>query len=175
MNNIHFKSPYLTDINGVHIPCDFNISEKTGIYKIEFTVNQNTKLKEIVLFSGKHNLSADTAFYGDGYQKLSQYKGTVGNFKTFTGFSDKGHYKMPQTKGFKTVYNYAIFGKGEQTVLIGAAGCNRFHTEIRINDTELQIVQCLENLKFEKDEKIRLEDMVILKGERNKILLNLLK
>lgn len=170
MNNIHFKTPYLTDINGVHTPCDFNISEKTGIYKIEFTIHQSIKLKEAVLFSGEHGFSADTAFYGDGYQKLSQYKGTVSYFDTITGYTDKDHYKMPQTDGFKTVYNYALFGKGENTLLIGTASCNRFRTEIRINDTELQVVQCLENLKFEKDEKIRLEDMVILKGERNKIL-----
>lgn len=170
MNNIHFKAPYVTEINGVHTPCDFNTSEKAGIYRIECTISQNTKLKEAVLFSGEHGFSADTAFYGDGYQKLTQYKGTIGRIHSFTGFSDKGHYKMPQTDGFKTVYNYALFGKGENTVLIGAASCNRFRTEIRVNKTQLQIVQCLENLEFEKDEKIRLEDMVILKGERNAIL-----
>lgn len=170
MNNIHLKAPYIKDINGIHTPCDFNVSEKAGIYKIEFTISQNAKIKEVVLFSGEHGFSGDTPFYGDGYQKLSQYKGTVSHFDTITGYTDKDHYKMPQTNGFKTVYNYALFGKGENTLLIGAASCNRFRTEIRTNDTKLQIVQCLENLKFKRDEKIRLEDMVILKGEHNKIL-----
>lgn len=170
MDNIDFKLPYLADINGVHIHCDFNIFEETGIYKINCTIKQNTKLKEAVLFFGEHGFSADTVFYGDGYQKLSQYKGTVSHFDTITGYTDQDHYKMPQTDGFKIVYNYALFDKGESTVLIGAASCNRFRTEIRMNDTQLQIVQCLENLEFEKDEKIRLEDMVILTGERNAIL-----
>ena len=167
---MNITSLYLTDSKNKIIPCDFNISEEAGHYRIGFSAKKNAVLKEAVLFSGAHGFSADTAFYGDGYQKLTQYKGTIGRNHSFTGYSDKGHYKMPQTDGFKTVYNYALFGKGENTVLIGAASCNRFRTEIRINDTELQIVQCLENLKFEKEKKIRLEDMVILKGERNAIL-----
>lgn len=170
MNNIEFKSPYLTGTDGAAILCEFDINEKAGAFKFEFTVRQNAKIKEAVLFSGKHNFPDDTPFYGDGYQKLTQYKGTVGSFKAFTGFSDKGHYKMPQTNGFETVYNYAIFGKGENTVLIGAASCNRFRTEIRINRKNIQIVQCLENIEFNADEKITLEDMVILKGEKNYVL-----
>ncbi len=170
MKNIEFKSPYVTDINGVSIPCVFDVNEKAGVYKIKCTVKQNAKLQEAVFFSGAHGFSADTAFYGDGYQKLTQYKGTVGNFKTFTGYSDKGHYKMPQTHGYETVYNYALFGKGENTVLIGAASCNRFRTEIRVNKTRIQIVQCLENLKLTANEEVNLEDMVILTGERNTIL-----
>lgn len=170
MNNINFSTPYLTDRNGAHIPCAFDIREKSGVYKIKFTVQQNAMPQEAVLFSGAHGFSADTAFYGDGYQKLTQYKGTVKKFKTFTGYSDKGHYKMPQTNGFETVYNYALFGNGKNTVLIGAASCNRFRTEIRVNESQIQIVQCLENLEFQKDETVDLEDMVILKGERNAIL-----
>lgn len=160
----------LKDCDNITIPCDLNIYENAGVYKIEITVNQTARLKEAVLFSGEHGFSANTAFYGDGYQKLSQYKGNVSCFDTITGYTDKSHYKMPQTNGFKTVYNYALFGKGENTVLIGAASCNRYRTEIRINDTDLQVVQCLESLEFEKETKICLEDMVILKGERNKIL-----
>lgn len=170
MDSINFKSPYVTDKNGAHIPCELDIHEKVGVYKIEFTIHKNTRLKEAVLFSGEHGFSSDEPFYGDGYQKLSQYSGTISHFDTITGYTDKDHYKMPQTDGFKTVYNYALFGKGENTVLIGAAGCNRFRTEIRVNDTQLQIVQCLENIEFKENEKTLLEDMVILKGECNAIL-----
>lgn len=167
---MHFNSIYLKDINDSCMNCDVRISENQNYFKFEITPEYTAKLKEVVLFNGRHNFAADLPFYGDGYQKLSQYRGTIEQFKTFTGYSDKDHYKMPQTDGFKTVYNYALFGKGENTVLIGAASCNRFRTEIRVNKTQLQIVQCLENLKFEKDEVICLEDIVVLKGERNTIL-----
>lgn len=160
----------LIDSNNKEIPCEFNISEKAGVYKIEFTIKRNAQIKEAVLFSGEHNFSANTPFYGDGYQKLSQYNGTVGKINNFAGFTDKDHYKMPQTSGFKTVYNYALFGSGENTLLIGAASCNRFRTEIRLNKTKLQLVQCLENIELKENEKISLEDMIIFKGERNATL-----
>ncbi|MGN0522580.1 MAG: glycoside hydrolase family 36 protein [Eubacterium sp.] len=165
-----FKSPYILNVDNKRIQADFNINEQNGLYKISFSLNNTAQIKEAVLFSGEHDFSLDTPFYGDGYQKLTQYRGTVGSFDAFTGYSDKGHYKMPQTDGFNTVYNYALFGKGENTVLIGAASCNRFRTEIRVNSKQIQIVQCLENAKFNAGEEICLEDMVILTGERNTVL-----
>lgn len=169
-NSIHFNAPYLIDANGKNIPCDLKVSKKNSEYSIWFSLKKNAKLKEAVLFNGVHNFSHDTKFYGDGYQMLSQYSGAVGRFGTITGYTDKSHYKMPQTAGFKTVYNYALLGSGSETLLIGASSGNRFRTEIRINKTHIQIVQCLEDIEFSADGKIYLEKMVILKGEKNKIL-----
>lgn len=167
---INFRSPYLTGSDGRKIPCSLKIEENGSYYSVTFTLNQNVKLKEAVLFSGAHNFPAGAKFYGDGYQMLSQYSGTTARFGTITGYSDKGHYKMPQTNRFKTVYNYAPIGSGNDTLLIGASSCNRFRTEIRISKTQLCIAQCLENLEFRANEKICLESMVILKGEKNCIL-----
>ena len=107
---INFRSPYLTGSDGRKIPCSLKIEENGSYYSVSFTLNQNVKLKEAVLFSGAHNFPAGAKFYGDGYQMLSQYSGTTARFGTITGYSDKGHYKMPQTSGFKTVYNYALIG-----------------------------------------------------------------
>lgn len=109
MHNIDFQALYLTDLNGMPIPCDCNISEEKGVYKTECTVRQNAKICEAVLFRGEHGFSHETSFYGDGYQKLTQYKGTVGNFKTFTGFSDKGqnkhmHYGYATSKNIEGPY-----------------------------------------------------------------------
>ncbi|MGN0527780.1 MAG: glycoside hydrolase family 36 protein [Eubacterium sp.] len=167
---MNFKSPYILDSNNRKVPADFKINEEKGLYRISFSLNNTANIKEAVLFSGEHGFSPDTAFYGDGYQKLTQYRGTVGNFDTFTGYTDKDHYKMPQTDGYKTVYNYALIGSGKDTLLIGASSCNRFRTEIRVNDRQMQIVQCLEGLEFNAGEEITLEDMIILTGERNEIL-----
>ncbi|MGN0523106.1 MAG: glycoside hydrolase family 36 protein [Eubacterium sp.] len=165
-----FKSPCILDSNDKKAPADFQISENNGIYKLSFSLNDTSKVKEVVLFSGEHGFAPNLSLYGDGYQKLTQYRGTVESFDTFTGYTDKDHYKMPQTDGFKTVYNYALFGSGKNTLLVGASSCNRFRTEIRINRTQMQIVQCLEDLQLNAGEEIKLEDMVILTGERNEIL-----
>lgn len=167
---MNFESPYILDSNGIKVPADFKISDNNGVYKFSFSVNNSAKLKEAVLFSGEHGFGLNLPFYGDGYQKLTQYRGTVESFDTFAGFTDKDHYKMPQTDGYKTVYNYALIGSGKNTVLIGASSCNRFRTEIRVNAKQMQIVQCFENLQFNAGEEIALEDMVILTGERNEIL-----
>lgn len=170
MLDINFSSMYLIDENGNKTPCEYSVVNDDASFKIESTVKQNVRLKEAVLFSGKHGLSDDAAFYGDGYQKLSQYKGTVGNFKTITGYTDEKHYRMPQTDGYKTVYNYILVGEGENTVLIGASSCNRFRTEFRINSSEIQIVQCLENTEYSENDRIDFEEMIVLKGKRNEIL-----
>lgn len=169
-NEIDFHAPFLTDRNGAQAPCRSKVTEENGIYSITLSPNCRGSLKEAVLYSGIHNFPPDARFYGEGYQMLSQYSGTVTHFGTITGYTDKDHYKLPQTRGFKTVYNYILIGSGNQTLLIGAASCNRFTTEIRMNKTQIQIVQNLEGLEFAPEENIRLEDMVILSGEKNEIL-----
>ena len=168
--NINFENAILLDNKNADVPCKFRICKEENRFCISAKVKSDSKVKEAVLFSGEHGFSPDAPFYGDGYQKLTQYEGTVKSFDGFTGYTDKDHYKMPQTKGFKTVYNYALIGTGENTVLIGAASCNRFRTEIRMNSKQMQVVQCLENIEFDAGKEIRLEDMVILQGERNAIL-----
>ena len=165
-----FKEIVLRNDKNEAVACDYKIEKIKDGFHIRAQVLKTMRLKEAVLFSGEHGFPADTPFYGDGYQKLSQYKETVESFDSFTGYTDKSHYKMPQTEGFETVYNYALFGTGEKTVLIGAASCNRFRTEIRVNGTHIQVVQCLENLEFSANEEITLEDMVIIEGERNEVL-----
>lgn len=169
-DTITFSTVSLTDSNGNNVPCSSLITKNGFDYSIAFLPKRSAKLKEAVLFSGKHNLPLKTKFYGDGYQKLSQYSGTIARFDTLTGYTDESHYKMPQTDSFRTVYNYVLIGSGNETLLIGASSCNRFRTEIRINQTHIQIAQSLENLEFAADEKIQLESMVILKGEKNEIL-----
>lgn len=168
--NMNFENAILLDSENANVPCAFRICKKEKRFRISVKVLSGNKVKEAVLFCGEHGFPADTPFYGDGYQKLTQYKGTLAKCDAFTGYTDKGHYKLPQTEGFQTVYNYALIGTGENTVLIGAASCNRFRTEIRVNGTQMQVVQCLENLEFGEQEEIMLEDMVILQGEKNAIL-----
>ncbi|MGN0467890.1 MAG: hypothetical protein ACI4GY_04090, partial [Acutalibacteraceae bacterium] len=99
-----FNTPFVLDNSNRKVSADFQINEENGLFSISFSMNHTEKMKEAVLFCGEHGFSPDAPFYGDGYQKLSQYKGTVESFDSFTGYTDKSHYKMPQTEGFETVY-----------------------------------------------------------------------
>ncbi|MGN0542442.1 MAG: hypothetical protein ACI4JG_03220, partial [Acutalibacteraceae bacterium] len=123
---MNFKEIVLRNDKNEAVECDYKIEKIKDGFHMRAQTLKTMRVKEAVLFSGEHGFSANTPFYGDGYQKLSQYKGTVESFDSFTGYTDKSHYKMPQTEGFETVYNYALLGTGENTVLIGAASCNRF-------------------------------------------------
>ena len=161
---------YAVDKHGRKIKCKFDISFSENEYKMQITPNETAEIKEAVIYEGEHGFLPTEKFYADGYQKLSQYSGTVVDFECFTDYSDKAHYKMPQTDGYKTVYNYALIGSGKNTTLIGASSCNRFRTEIRINPTKIQLVQCFENIECKANENVKLENIVILRGERNKIL-----
>lgn len=167
---IDFDRPYLIGSNGERVQADIRREQAEGCFRFSMQLPQAAQLREVVLFSGAHGFSPDAPFYGDGYQKLSQYRGTLAKFDSITGYTDRDHYKMPQTDGFSTVYNYALIGTGAHTVLIGAASCNRFRTEIRVNGRQIQIVQCLEDLAYPADEPVALEDMVLLKGEKNAIV-----
>lgn len=167
---IDFDRPYLISSNGEQVQADIRREQADGCFRFSMQLPQEMQLREVVLFSGAHGFSLDAPFYGDGYQKLTQYRGTLAHFDTFTGYTDKDHYKMPQTDGFSTVYNYALIGTGAQTVLIGADSCHRFRTEIRVNGGQMQVVQCLEDLTYPAGEPIALEDMVLLQGEKNEIL-----
>lgn len=168
---INFETLRVIGADGREIPfsceCEKNVSEK-----ITVTVNEDCCVREIVLFDGEHGFPADTPFYGDGYQKLAQYGRTVKEPVLIAGYSDRDHYKMPQTEGMFTVYNYATFDDNGKTTLVGATSGNRFRTEIRVSEKNLQIVQCIENLKFSSGDKIELEKMIILSGDDKNALIN---
>ena len=83
---------------------------------------------DLTLFEAKMPFSADTEFYGEGFNMLSQYGGTVDNFRLLGSFSDYDHYKLPKPEGINQVYNMAVFcPKGDVPHLIGFASCRRFN------------------------------------------------
>lgn len=167
---ICFDKPFLIGTDGERVQAEFHREEADRCTRFSASLSQSARIREAVLFDGTHGFPTVSPFYGDGYQKLTQYRGTLGHFESFTGYSDEGHYKMPQTEGFSTVYNYALIGAGADTVLIGASSCNRFRTEIRVRGERMQVVQCLEDLQYPADQPIQLEAMVVLKGFKNDIL-----
>ena len=105
---IDFDRPYLIGSNGERVQADIRREQAEGCFRFSMQLPQAAQLREVVLFSGAHGFSPDAPFYGDGYQKLSQYRGTLAKFDSITGYTDRDHYKMPQTDGFSTVYNYAL-------------------------------------------------------------------
>ncbi|MGN0563047.1 MAG: hypothetical protein ACI4K6_09595, partial [Candidatus Fimenecus sp.] len=94
--NMNFENAILLDSENANVPCAFRICKKEKRFCIGVKVLSGNKVKEAVLLGGEHGFSADTPFYGDGYQKLTQYKGTLAKCATLPGYTDKDHYKLPQ-------------------------------------------------------------------------------
>ena len=111
--------------------------------------DKELSIGDITLFEAEMPFSADTEFYGEGYNMLSQYGGTIENFKLLGSFSDYSHYKLPKPENMNQVYNMAIFyPKGHLPLLIGFSSCFRFNGWIRFNKEKIQIALNGENIKI---------------------------
>lgn len=133
--------------------------------------DKEQRLGDIILLTADMPFSADTRFYGEGYNMLSQYGGTISDFKLLGSFSDYDHYKFKRPDGINQVYNMAIFfPENELPLLVGFASCHRFNGWIRFNEKTIQLVLNGENIKIGAGEKIKLEQTYIAKGKRNDVL-----
>jgi len=153
------------------------LNYKWNINTCDFTItnisDKEHKLGDTTLLTAKMPFAPDTAFYGEGYNMLSQYGGTISDFKLIGSFSDYDHYKLKRPEGINQVYNMVIFyPKGQEPLLIGYSSCNRFNGWIRFNEKEIQLAIDGEGIVLKPNETISLEQIYIEKGNRNTILNN---
>lgn len=141
--------------------------------KLKLTNETDKKIApgDITLFTAKMIYPKDTEFYGEGYNMLSQYAGTIDNFKLIGSFSDYDHYHLPKPEGINQVYNMAIFyPKGKSPLLIGFCSCNRFSGWVRFNEEKIEIALNCESVEINAGETIDLEEVYINEGERSALL-----
>lgn len=129
-------------------------------------------LDEVVIMSGEHGLSSNTMLYGEGYNMLSQYKGTLDEEVAITNYTDHGHYRFKQKEGYRTVYNLAIIEKQiNEYILLGFTSCQRFCSEIRFNASAFEIAMDLEGIELKPGETWDLEEFIVLEGDDRESLL----
>jgi alpha-galactosidase len=126
-------------------------------YSFTNTSAQSLKLKEIVI--SEFHCNESTTFFGEGYNMLSQYGGTISNPKDISLYSDRDHYKMPTEEGKFTVYNLLILNENVLKHLIAFSSCNRFRGEFRLSKNTIEIVICLEGITVERHETVNLEEI----------------
>ena len=68
------------------------------------TTGKDVRIKEVVLMQANHLFDSSTSFYAEGFQMLSQYRGTLASPTLIGSYDDNGHYKLPQPAGYKAVY-----------------------------------------------------------------------
>ncbi|PZE21139.1 alpha-galactosidase [Paenibacillus xerothermodurans] len=129
-------------------------------------------IKEIVLFQGEWPFARDSKFYGEGYNMLSQYRGTFAGPELIGAYDDRKHYKLPATAGFFTVYNYALLSPApHEHYLLGFTSCKRFSGELRLAEGRFEIVVDGENLTLAAGQKWELEEFVAFAGANREELL----
>lgn len=135
------------------------------------TADLPQRVGELTLFCMEMPFSPDTEVYGEGYNMLSQYGGTVRSCDVISAYSDYAHYKLFKPEGVNQVYNLAVFSpKGQGSLLIGFSSCFRFVGAIRFNEQRLEIVLNCENVTVKAGETIALEQLCVEWGEKNDVL-----
>lgn len=126
---------------------------------------------KIIVFESEMPYSPDTPIYGEGYNKLCQYGGTIGNVEMTATLGDLGHYKLPAPNGFGQVYNMlAIMPQNEPSLLMGFSSCKRFNGEFWLNSKQLQVMLNIEGIEIAAGETFELESFFAASGERAMLL-----
>ena len=100
-------------------------------FHLENASGEPAVLREVVVHRQAMGYPANTRFYAEGSNMLSQYWGTIGQIQS-TVYTDRLHYRFPVRPGMFTVYNLIqFFPDGGPPELAGFTSCRRFTNEIR--------------------------------------------
>ena len=153
-----------TSIEGMKL--DAKWSGNVCFLTVTNCTDKELPLGNITLFYADMPFAPDTECYGEGYNMLAQYGGTIKDIKFLGSYSDYDHYKFYKPDGINQVYNMAIFyPKDNKPLLIGFSSCYRFSGWIRFNEERLEIALNGENIMLQPGQTIRLEDVYIQEGD----------
>ncbi len=135
------------------------------------------RVHEVVVFDLAHGMRGDTPVYSEGFQMLSQTAGTLAAPRDVGGYTDRGHYRLPEPAGYRTGYGMMMVSPaGADRVLVGFTSCRRFSGKFHFNGERIQAVIDTEDLELRPGQSWRLEDLVVTAGpDRDALLERLAK
>ena len=143
--------------------------------RLKNTGSEPVRVQEVILFDLAHALAGETPVYAEGFQMLSQTAGTLAQPRDVGSYTDRGHYRLPEPVGLRTVYGMLMLSPGESDrILIGFASCRRFNGKFHFNAERLQAVLETENLELRPGQAWELEDLVVRAGPARDRLLETL-
>ncbi len=158
------------DVNNNELNCEIKKHIENDFTRFSFTYkgSENVCIRNAVFNTVEHGLSADTEFYAESYNMLSQYYGTIKKPVSMTDYTDSGHYKLPSKDGFFTAYSLFI-AYAQVAVIYAFTSANRFVGKINFNEKELILEQDLCGIEIKPDEEIFLEEILIKSGSANEL------
>jgi len=130
--------------------------------RLSNTGTTSVRVQEVILFDIAHGLPGDTPVYAEGFQMLSQTAGTLAKPTDVGTYTDRGHYKLAEPAGFRTVYGMLLLSPREtDRVLAGFGSCRRFNGKFHFNGERLQAVLETENLELAPGQTWEMEDLIV--------------
>ncbi len=121
--------------------------------------SEPVKVHEITVFRAEIPYAPDTAVYGEGATKLSQYTGTLSQLGAIGSYNDFDHYKLPRTPGYLTCFNMMMLHPANAPAeLLGFASCRRFHGKFNFNPAELEVILNCEGITIRPGGELALEE-----------------
>jgi alpha-galactosidase len=133
--------------------------------KVRNDGDRPVRIHEVVMADVAHGMPGETKIYGEAFTHLSMTTGTIAEPQDIGKFTDRGHYKLPQPEGARTVYGMLLLSPpGQGHTLLGFSTCLRYCGKIHLRDDSVQAVLDTEDIAIEPGEVWSLEDMVLLQG-----------
>lgn len=133
---------------------------------------RTVSIGSVVLAELAHGLAPETPVYGEGFTMLSQTGGTLGRPIDEGFYTDRGHYRIPEPKGLRTVYGLMTLRPGPgQVVLLGFTSARRFVGRFAFDARTLSVTLDGEGLELPPAGKWELEPLLVLEGTDHNPLL----
>lgn len=142
-------------------------------YRLENRGDQPLRIDEVTLHAWDHGLPGHSVFYGEGYTMLSQTGGTLGEMADLGEYTDRKHYRLPEPRGFRTVYGVmTLTPPDNECLLAGFGSCRRFIGKFHVNEQRIRIAIDCEQQTLRPGETWELEEVYVIQGPDRNVLLD---
>ena len=122
------------------------------------------RIKEVVLFSVRHDLPADTKLYGESFQMLSQTAGTLAQ-PADLGYSESRHYKIPQPDGATALTGLmSLTPVDGDPLMLAFTSCRKFIGRFYVAEGVIEVVVDTEGRELAPGESWDLEELTFTQG-----------
>lgn len=146
--------------------------------KVKNCSSRHLAVREVVLFETNipfADVTPKTMFYGEGFQMLTQYTGTVeaprviGSYGTDWDFFN--FIRSAYNRDMWTTYNYITFmPEGKDAMLFGFCSTHKYSGEFRFNKDRFEIIMNTENIVLDRGEEWTMEELYAATGDRDQLI-----
>ncbi|WP_461475450.1 glycoside hydrolase family 36 protein [Microbacterium sp. HJ5] len=133
------------------------------------------RVDEVTLASTTHDFSPASPAYGESFQMLCHYEGTLGSRETVGGYADMAHYRLPEPEGCFVAYGTLVVDASPgESHLFAFTTCERFSGQVRASASHIEFVLLLEGTVLGPGERVPLEKVLYVQAPNRSAALDIL-